>query len=132
MINLKPNQKKIIKKLMGPVKRTLEQNGIKVYEVPNMISSQGIFWSDYPWDFVKEKHYSGSKSNLWLNESMIIIDLKLNYDQTLYLGDNNSLNLQHNIVTREDRQNVDRIFTKMMENNYQWNKSDRMTINIKL
>ena len=103
-------QKKIVKKLLGPTKKELEKVDIQVVIVPNHITDQGFYFSDYPWDVADEK-----LGNDFLDSKFIIIVLKINENNRL-----EEINIQHNNITYNTKKTLIKIFKKNVGSKFKW------------
>lgn len=122
--DLDNTQKDIIDTLTHDVQDELADNDIKLYIVPNPLTASGIYWADYPWDIVRDE--AGPD---YLDTDFILFIVFLR-DGVFDLRDG-TLRLQHNIHGRKKGIAHD-IFDEHFEDRFEWNKSNRHTIDIQM
>lgn len=123
--NLTKTKRNTIDKLINVVVPLLKENGMNVLIVPLPISTSGIYWIDYVWDFAKEK---SDFDILDKTKSTIMFIIKL--DSTMHIADD-YVAAQH-VICRKDIKLVDDILTKNFKNKYEWNKRNTKEIFINL
>lgn len=112
---------KIIKKNIIP---QLDKLGWSTDIVPLPLSKKGIYWTDYPYDYLKEKH--GEK---WFNRPSMYFIIYMNKDgQSLNLNRNIKINFSH--MNKDMKIKIINLFQNTLSDNYEWSgdNNDVMTI----
>jgi len=115
--NLTDEQLETIYKLTKTLRKELKKINVNVY-ISKLKNINGVYYKDL---IHTDKEV----------EPYLIIVLKLNKDKTLNTI-TNEINIHHSGIKNDITNQVDTLLKNMFKNNYNWNKKQTSTINIKL
>jgi hypothetical protein len=101
----------IIKIIIDKLIPNITKNEIEAYLVPLPISSNGIYWSDYPPDYIKE-YYNSS-----LKEEYLYFIVYLNDDKTINYNRNIAINYY---IEPSNLEKIQNIFYNELPNHFIW------------
>jgi hypothetical protein len=108
----KLKSEKIVEIIIDKLIPKIKKNNIEAYLVPLPFSSQGLYWTDFPPDYIKQYY----KSNL--EKEYLYFIVYLNHDMTFNYDRNVAI---HYEINKNNIEKIQNIFYQEIPNNYIWN-----------
>jgi hypothetical protein len=113
---------RILKTVNDKVIPEIKKTGVQVYVVPLPLGLQGIYWVDYPMDYVEENY-----GKLPMGTDFLILTVYLTFDKKINYE---KLPTISHILSKENKKTIPDILIKHLPLNFYWDGNDASLMEI--